>query len=535
MKKDVIYIDVEDDITSIIGKIKSSKYDDVFLVPPKRIGILQSAVNLKLIHRATKQSKKTVALVTNNTSLIALSAAAKIPVAKNIQSDSELIVPAQSDAEQGEEIIDGATLPIGDHEAHGVPVTKSEKRGEAMAAALSSSSKSNLGKKPAKKKKSNVPNFDIFRKKLIIFILLGIALIAFGIWAFFFAGRATVMIDARTEGESINIPVSIRTGVKTNVEQNQIVAEEKTETEEKSEKVSATGKKDVGQKANGVVQFSTDSIAVAQNGVTIPAGTELQSSSGLTFITDETVEITLLDSQGSSSVTADEKGSKYNAASGSVSGGPDGVTAEFSDATSGGVSKIVKIVTASDVQRAKEQIVDEEDTSDIEKELIKSFGDDAISLDESFKVDYDDVVSSPEIGEEADEVSVSTTATYSAYAVNRESLNSFIDGYMKDLLDGIDDQQVYENGSDKATFQDVIAVKNGADAILVATAQVGPKIDENQVKEDIIGLKDAEVREQLQIIQGINDVNIDFFPFWVSTVPKDTDKITIEFKIDDGN
>ena len=47
MNKDIIYIDVEDDITAIIGKIKASKEKIVALVPPKRIGVLQSAVNLR--------------------------------------------------------------------------------------------------------------------------------------------------------------------------------------------------------------------------------------------------------------------------------------------------------------------------------------------------------------------------------------------------------------------------------------------------------------------------------------------------------
>ena len=39
MNKDVIYIDVEDDITTIISKIKASKERIIALVPPRRIGV----------------------------------------------------------------------------------------------------------------------------------------------------------------------------------------------------------------------------------------------------------------------------------------------------------------------------------------------------------------------------------------------------------------------------------------------------------------------------------------------------------------
>ena len=56
MQKDVIYIDTEDDITAIIGKVKAAKAKIVALVPPKRIGAIQSAVNLKLVHRAAEQA-----------------------------------------------------------------------------------------------------------------------------------------------------------------------------------------------------------------------------------------------------------------------------------------------------------------------------------------------------------------------------------------------------------------------------------------------------------------------------------------------
>lgn len=49
MNKDVLYIDVEDDITTIIGKVKASKSKIIALVPPKRVGVLQSAVNLRLL------------------------------------------------------------------------------------------------------------------------------------------------------------------------------------------------------------------------------------------------------------------------------------------------------------------------------------------------------------------------------------------------------------------------------------------------------------------------------------------------------
>ena len=86
MNKDVLYIDVEDDITTIIGKIKASKDKIIALVPPKRIGVLQSAVNLRLLTRTAELNDKRIVLITNDHALSVLAASANIPVAKNLQS-----------------------------------------------------------------------------------------------------------------------------------------------------------------------------------------------------------------------------------------------------------------------------------------------------------------------------------------------------------------------------------------------------------------------------------------------------------------
>ena len=85
MNKDVIHIDTEDDITSIIGKIKSSKERIIALVPPRRIGVLQSAVNIRLLARAAKSADKRVVIITSDNVLAGLAATADIPVAKTWQ------------------------------------------------------------------------------------------------------------------------------------------------------------------------------------------------------------------------------------------------------------------------------------------------------------------------------------------------------------------------------------------------------------------------------------------------------------------
>ena len=85
MNKDVIYIDIEDDITTIIGKIKASKQRIIALVPPRRTGILQSAVNIRLLSRAAKSADKTIVIITND-SVLALCRSEERRVGKECRS-----------------------------------------------------------------------------------------------------------------------------------------------------------------------------------------------------------------------------------------------------------------------------------------------------------------------------------------------------------------------------------------------------------------------------------------------------------------
>ena len=104
MNKDVVYIEPEDDITDIIARIKNAKQKLVALVPPKKIGVLRSAVNTKLIAKAARQSEKVAVIVTTDQSLIKLAATAGLPVAKTLQSRPKL----PSEIIEDETVTDGS-------------------------------------------------------------------------------------------------------------------------------------------------------------------------------------------------------------------------------------------------------------------------------------------------------------------------------------------------------------------------------------------------------------------------------------------
>lgn len=550
MNKDVIYIDADDDVTAIIGKIKKSKEKIVAVVPPKRSGTLQSAVNLRLLDRMAKNSNKQLVLITSNPGLVALAATASIPVAKNLQTKPEIAEVAAIIVDDGDDIIDGADLPIGDHAntikvKDGTRPTAASGRSDAIDSididgesditdALSTlPAAGNVTQKSAStKSKIKIPNFDSFRKKLFFSLGGGVLLVALLVWMFVFAPSATVIVTAATSPSPVSSTIKLggtaATDFNTGTVRSLVQSEKKDETIE----FDATGQKDLGTPATGTVTFSTNSISAL--GTVIPAGTRLTTISGSTFLTNAAVTMTLGNSTGANvGVTATGSGTSFNGATGNVSGTPSGINGTISTATSGGTSNIVKVVSADDIDRATGQLIGK--SPEAEKiVLAKKFVNGEKVIDSSFSVERAAAVSAPALDAEAasGKATLTIAATYTMHAIAVAELESYLNSSLKAQLADTNSQKVYNNGVEKAALGNFRSEAGVLTVSLTTTAQIGPKIDEADIKEQVKGKIYGEVQSTLQRINGIKEVDVQFSYFWVRTVPSDNNNIDVQFKIE---
>ena len=549
MQKDVIYIDVEDDITAIIGKVKAANHKVVALVPPKRIGAIQSAVNLKLVHRATEQAGKRLVIISNNAALVALAGSAGIPVSKNLQSKPELAEIPALEVDEGDDVIDGSDLPVGDHVAAAGGSINDGVAPVIGGAALATAN----GERPSLEGKTrtasgtsvlaskiNVPNFGTFRKRLFIGIGAGVLLIGFLVWALFFAAHARIIITARTTDVALNSKVSFADPLSTDLKAGTIKTLTKTLKKDVSIPFAATGKKDVGEKATGQVKFSQQSMS----STTVPAGTQLSSTGGLVYITTTTVAVpassfgpgcfpTACAGSANGSVEAAESGTKYNAATGSLSGAPSGTSTSFSNPTSGGTDKTVTVPTQADVDKVSGD-VNKSSASDAAKtELTSQFGKDYVILPASFKADAAGVKSSPAIGAEAADgkATLAGPVNYTLTALPKTEISKYLDSYFAQQLDGRKDQKVYSNGLKDASFTNISATESGFSGNISTNGKVGPKIDDKVLKAYAKGKRYGEIQSYVKLIDGVSDVDVKFSPFWVTSAPNDEKRINVEFKV----
>lgn len=535
--KDVIYIDIEDDITSIIEKVKTAKAQVVALVPPKRAGALQSVVNLKLLQRTATSNDKRLVLITADRSLTSLASGVQIPVAKNLQSKPEL-APVAEEPTEDDEIISGDSLPIGEH-AKTAPKTPEELEELDSARALADIEKDNTPPTDKKNRKTpkgmKVPDFGRFRKWLFIGGGVGVVLIIFLIWAIFFAPRATVTITAKTSPSEVNIPVVLTMDGQTNIDSKTLRPDVQEKKDTQTVEFQATGQKDVGDRAKGSMTLRN---AADSDSISVPAGTRF-SSGDYTFTSDSAVTVpgarvaggTIVAGTATVNVTAANIGADYNVPARNYNTEVSGIAARGGN-MSGGSKRTIKIVSDGDVAAAKEKVTKTNEAA-IKDELRKKFKK-ATIIEESYTAAAGDPQVSPGVGEEATSAKLTVETTYKLLGLKEADLKRLLDETLAQEIEGRQDQRVYDNGQKKVQFESYEQAEGGNNSVQLKTVgQIGPKIEDKKLAKEIEGLRYGEIQQKVEAIRGVESVNTEFWPFWVTRAPSE-DKVKIEFDLKNG-
>lgn len=544
--KDTIYIDVDDEITSVIDKLQSSSNKIVALVLPKRATVFQSIVNMKLLKRTAENEKKSVVLITSETALLPLAGAVGIHVAKTLQSKPEIppapmsVMAAANTADQDEDVQLDKSTSVG--QLSGVPddeqsieLDNSEVPDANNKTDIQDGSRKKAKKDNTAQKKFKIPNFEKFRTKLFVgFAALALVIVGL-VMALVVLPKATVVLQTDTSKIDIQLTLVADPGLqKLDKESKSIPALSKEFKNTDTEKVAATGEKNVGTKASGNVTMSITCSDVDGLPPTIPAGTGV-STNNLTFITKTSVSLTTPDFGdgcsfiGSVDVTAQNPGDEYNFGSGKsfTIAGYSAVSGTNDDSMTGGTDRVVKVVTQEDVDKAKDAI--NKRGGDKAQQQLKSDIQEAgyQPVDDTFKAGTPVLSSSPQVGAEASEVTVTSTTISTMTGIKKDDLKVLVEEEARTKIDP-KTQVIIDNGLDKAVIKVDELVQNGQVKLLLQTSVVaGPDINEEALRTEIAGKKRGDIQQMLKARPGINEVEVNYSPFWVQSTPKKTDRITI--------
>lgn len=545
-RKDTIYIDIDDEITSVIEKVHSSPQKIVALVLPKRAAILQSIVNMKLLKRSSEEAKKHLVLITSEAALMPLAGAVGLYVAKTLLSKPAVPAPPPDpdaiSAEQAEKAnkpdapLDSAK-PVS--ELAGLPLANQEETIEVDNDDPGAAVPAKKLKKEKVPKGLKIPNFNKFRTKLLLAGLAVVLLLAGLYMANFVLPAADVFIQGETENVNASVKfISSPNAEEFDAQQAIIPAVTKELKKSESQKAATTGQKNTGQKATGTARLINCNQAdkLSDKVRTVPAGTAI-SSGGLTFIMAETVDVEpssyignmCLENKKSDAVdvTAQNPGDNYNLSARDYTvAGFATITAEGSD-MSGGTSQIVKVVSQQDIDDLRQKITDGFNAGAKEELKQQLLAESLIALEDTFQVGQPVAVSSPNVNTEAGEVTVNVTMNFTMQGIKQTDATALIDRAIAGEIDP-ERQKVSNYGLADAVFQVGERKPNNDVSYTLQTVVVaGPEIDENALKQEIAGKKEGEAENIIKDRPGVKEVRVQYSPFWVTKAPDKPAKISV--------
>jgi cytoskeletal protein RodZ len=551
--KDVIYVDVDDEITSIIDKIENADHKVVALVLPKRAASLQSIVNMKLLKRSADTAGKNPVLITSEAALLPLAGAAGLHVAKNLQSKPEVpeapvgAVAAQAADVPAEELpetdepLDEDNLPGKidyEHSIGALAAAHEVENPETIALDDEDEADKPAAKvaKTPKDKKNKVPNFDRFRMLLGLGILAFVGLIVFIILALFVLPKATITIQTSSEPLSANFNLAASAATTAlDSKTGAIPAKLESSDQTGSQSVTATGSQNNGDKAAGTVTMTAKECAPNLGTPDdVSAGIGI-SSNGLNFITQAKTSFTFGSAAGScvnysatssTPIKAVAAGSKYNLASGSTFSVRSDVSA--SGSSTGGTDNVVTILSQSDVDGATQKLTTGTTGSDFTKALEKKLSDAGeYVLGNTLKAGDPVITASPAVGQPASTSNVTIKINYTVLTIKKTDLSQAIQDKLSSQIDKTK-QKLNGNFLNDAsvTVQSQASPTTAALTINEDTTAV-PIINIASVKKQAEGKKVGDIKAAIGNWAGVKSVDVKLSPFWVSKVPKKDGKVKV--------
>ncbi len=391
----------------------------------------------------------------------------------------------------------------------------------------------NNAKSKGRKKSSVLPT--ISSRFFAVFILLGVLTAALVLY--FILPKAEIAIALKEEKVSGDFNLALDASILA-VDADAGKLPVKT-IEIKSEKTQAfvtTSKKHVTEKAKGKIVIYNECSTGPQ---TLVAGTRFLSREGEVFKIEEAANVAgftkpedeIVPGEEIISVVAEEAGEAYNIAATSFtipklqelgSWKYSCLYARSEDAMTGGMDKEVAYVSQSDYDNAKSTLLAQVQEENDDKVASQS-SDMEIFLSDASDTGTVEEKSSVEVGALGESFSLTLTVKKSVLSLAKADIEEVLKGKILAL-------NTYENaqpvsGSLAYEAGDLIG-KDGKLSIDVAASEsFAFALDQGKVKGEIAGKSKDELNEYFGKMSGIKSVSVNFWPFWVTSVPEAGDKI----------
>ena len=564
-KKKIIFVQIDEEITSIFERICEVPYKDIYLVVPKRAILLQSVVNLKILKQKLEDIEKTIAVITNDSNGMKLAHQAEIQVFDHFDLRKNKTTNKHTETENDSSStllkpINATSNEVNDASPHRLPKKKSsifevvrDLRGKENGFSL----KSFL--KDRKENKLNRESLNLYLpggvKKFIMGLLLT-SIVVFAFIAYVVLPGATLYIEPASEVITKGVNVTLTPNPNDPRELKTYAVESSIEL---SISHPASGILSEGANASGTLTIINEQ-ALDQP---LVQQTRLQSDEGIIFRlqNDVTVPAASGDTPGTVDVfvvadVTDVNGSAVGAR-GNI--GPARfiipglredtqalVYAESYGDMTGGETVISALVTEEDLMAARDKLevqLKEKALASLRKEVLaegNQYGIDLMLLEDSDIILYGNpIIDMPYevVNQEMEDFEVSGTMSIEGVGYDRDALLSILKSEIVNAQ--TPSKQLIRIDEDSVSIN-VLEVNNSALIYKftgsiqgVEEYEIDPDLEggsnlSKKIKEHIAGLSVEEAEDYIQNLPEVNKVEIKIWPVWSPTIPSLPENIKIK-------
>ncbi|MFN8629154.1 MAG: hypothetical protein U0838_02190 [Chloroflexota bacterium] len=562
----IVYLDVEDEITTAAARIRNAGEKRVGLVVPYGSRVATSRINFRLLAREAQDAGRRLDIVAPDASARALAASAGIPVFASV-GEYEAALATGADTAEME-----AAAPPKPKPGASAGAKKAAAAGAAGAAGVAAGATGAAAARTQQRRflDDDEPEDDLppagrgrhtvsddrdmpvakakgrsLRGPLILLVaILAVALGFGGVAAATLLPTAEITVTPQMEPVTpVSLTVRADPALSAVDEPNlAIPATEVSVPLTAQGDFSATGTNVVQTSSTGQVTF--DSINTV-NAMPIARGTRVATSDGIAFVTTAAITVpratvdlnTITHGRASVGIVAVEKGPKGNVAAGSIDQVPSSlaslqISVSNGAATSGGTRTETPKIAAEDVKAATEAL-----TQDLTDQVAAAVSDPSIVP--SGATAYPDTAKLGDITYTPDAAALEgkvlkanqTTfglqadATATVIAVDESPLKQLGDSAIRAAV-----KQGYQIEPDSISITvspGTVGEDGSVSYTITATALQHRPLDEAALRTSVLGKTPDEAKAALG---QYGKVDVVLGPFWVSTIPTNADKVTLTIK-----
>lgn len=556
MKK--IIIGKTETVASIIEQVMATSDSDVILVVPRDALLKGSLNNFRTIKRETEAVQRSVAIESVDEEVLALATAAGLtathPLFRGGAHTAQPIIDLRSLAEHpaGNRSRKAKDDPEEDEEAeYKIPSQTKEEDGQRYPSWSASGQKESNSRiyEPAARSSAlhkDLPESEPKRpsRKLVRLVLIALAaLLAIAIVITMYFNRGSVSVSLRRAPWTFSGQIlADKSLAKPESSRLAIPGEIFNQTRNVTQLFPASGTQNVSEKASGRINIYN---AYSSEKQTLVKTTRFVTEDGRVYrLTDQVIvpgaEIKdgkIIPASIQAAVVADQPGAEYNRTKTErmnipgFKGTPKyaGFYGEVV-AIEGGLVGQKRVPTAQDITTAKEK------TSEILQSSLRA----AISSGEPQGFTILPGATEIEITKLTAGSTTDENGNFSIFGEARFRGIGFRDSLLKEYLSGIATQPTSSIPNAPLELEDLKLnfatstkpdfIKGSATFGLEATGTLRPTFKTEEIKESLAGKSIEDAKKILADLPGLVEATASVWPFWISTMPSDPAKITIELK-----